>query len=131
MFSDIFGNMISALMHISFVIVIPIKHFQLNFKSYFRGFPGSLVVESRLPVQWLDSITNTMDMNLSKPQEFFPVAQMVKNLPSMQETWGRSLGWEDPLEEGMATHSSLPAWRIPMDRGAWWATVHGIANIWT
>ena len=46
MFSDIFGNMISALMHISFVIVIPIKHFQLNFKSYFRGFPGSLVVES-------------------------------------------------------------------------------------
>lgn len=46
MFSDIFGNMILALMHINFVIVIPIKHFQLNFKSYFRGIPGSLVVES-------------------------------------------------------------------------------------
>ena len=50
------------------------------------------------------------------------VAQMVKNLPAMQETWVPSLGWEDPLEEGMATHSSILAWRIPMDRGAWWAT---------
>ena len=41
------------------------------------------------------------------------VAQMVKNLPVMWETWVRSLGWEDPLEEGMATHSSILAWRIP------------------
>ena len=38
----------------------------------------------------------------------------------------QSLGWEDPLEEGMATHSSILAWRIPMDRGAWRATVHGV-----
>ena len=38
---------------------------------------------------------------------------MVKNLPAMQETWVRSLGWEDPLEKGMATHSSILAWRIP------------------
>ena len=53
------------------------------------------------------------------------VAQLVKNLPAMQETWVPSLGWEDPLEEGMATHSSILAWRIPMDREAWWATVHG------
>ena len=43
----------------------------------------------------------------------------------MQETWVQSLGWEDPLEEGMATHSSILAWRIPKDRGAWRATVHG------
>ena len=43
----------------------------------------------------------------------FPVAQSVKNLPAVQETWVRSLGWEDPLEEGMATHSSTLAWRIP------------------
>ena len=42
-----------------------------------------------------------------------PVAQTVKNLPAMRETWVRSLGWEDPLEEGMATHSSILAWRIP------------------
>ena len=43
----------------------------------------------------------------------------------MSETWVQSLGWEDPLEEGMATHSNILAWRIPMDRGDWWATVHG------
>ena len=43
----------------------------------------------------------------------FPCAQMVKNLPAMQETWVQSLNWEDPLEEGMATHSSILAWRIP------------------
>ena len=42
-----------------------------------------------------------------------PVAQLVKNLPAMQETWVRSLGWEDPLEKGMVTHSSILAWRIP------------------
>ena len=60
----------------------------------------------------------------------FLVAQTVKTLPAMQENWVRSLGWEDPLEEGMATHSSMLAWRIPMDRGAWPATVHGIAKYW-
>ena len=49
------------------------------------------------------------------------VAQLVKNLPAMQETWGQSLGWEGLLEKEMATHSSILAWRIPMDRGAWWA----------
>ena len=54
------------------------------------------------------------------------VAQLVQNLPAMQAV--RSLGWEDPLEEGMATHSSILAWRIPLDRGAWWATVHGVAK---
>ena len=41
------------------------------------------------------------------------VAQMLKTLPAVQETWVRSLSWEDPLEKGMATHSSILAWRIP------------------
>ena len=59
------------------------------------------------------------------------VAHMVKNLPAMRETWVRSLGWEDPLEEGMATHSIILAWRIPMDRGAWRATVHRVTKNWT
>ena len=76
------------------------------------------------------------------------VAQMVKNPPAMQETWLRSLGWEDPLEKEMATHSSIPAWRIPwteepggplqysclenpMHRGTWRATVHGVTKSWT
>ena len=56
------------------------------------------------------------------------VAQTVKNLPAMLETWVQSLGLEDPLEEGMATHSSIPAWRIPMDRGAWRSVARGIAK---
>ena len=62
------------------------------------------------------------------PNRVSLVAQTVKNLPAMQETWVQSLGWEDPLEEVMATHSSILAWRIPMDRGAWQATVHGVAK---
>jgi len=53
---------------------------------------------------------------------------MVKNLSAMQETRVQSLGQEDPLEEGMATHSSILAWRIPMDRGAWQATVLGVVK---
>ena len=56
------------------------------------------------------------------------VAQTVKNPPAMRETWVQALGWEDPLEEGMATHSSVLAWRISMDRGAWQARVHGVTK---
>ena len=55
-------------------------------------------------------------------------AQILENLPAMRETQVRSLGREDPLEKGMATHSSILAWRIPMDRGAWRTTVHGVAK---
>ena len=51
----------------------------------------------------------------------FPVAQLIKNLPAMQEIWVQSLGWEDSLEKGNATHSSILAWRIP------WI-VHGVAK---
>ena len=53
------------------------------------------------------------------------VAQMARNLPAMQESQVQSLGWEDLLEKGMATHSSILAWRIPADRGAWQAIGHG------
>ena len=56
---------------------------------------------------------------------------MLKNLPAMQETLVQSLAWEDPLEECMATHSSILAWRIPMDRGAWQAVVQGVVKNWT
>ena len=59
------------------------------------------------------------------------VAQTVKNPPAVREAWVQSLGWEDPPEEGMATHSSILAWRIPMDTGAWQATVHGVTKSWT
>ena len=53
---------------------------------------------------------------------------MVKNMPTTQETWVRSLGQEDPLEKEMATHSSTLAWKSPMDGGAWWATVHEVTK---
>ena len=56
---------------------------------------------------------------------------LVKNPPAMRETWVGSLGWEDPLEDGKTIHSSILAWRIPMDRGDWWAIVHGVAKSWT
>ena len=59
------------------------------------------------------------------------VAQMVKNLPARQETEVRSLGWEDPLEEGMAAHSSILSWRIPWtEEPGGGATVLGIAKNW-
>ena len=62
----------------------------------------------------------------------FPDGLVVKNplanATDAQETWVQSLGPEALLEEEMATHSSILAWRIPMDRGAWWATVHRIAR---
>ena len=56
------------------------------------------------------------------------MAQVVKNPRAMWETWVQSLGWEVPQEEGMKTYSSILAWKIPMDREAWQATVHVVAN---
>ena len=56
--------------------------------------------------------STSMNFEITK-QRASLVAQLVKNLPAMWETWVRSLDWEDPLEKGKATHSSIPAWRIP------------------
>ena len=56
------------------------------------------------------------------------MAETVKNPSAMQETWVPSLGWEDPLEKGRATHSNILAWRMPRDRGAWWAAVHRVTK---
>ena len=56
------------------------------------------------------------------------VDQTVRNLPATWETWVQSLGWDEPLAEGMATHSSILAWRIPKDRGVWQATIHRVAK---
>ena len=56
------------------------------------------------------------------------MAQTVKKSLVMQETWVRSLGWEDPLEQEMTTHSSILVWKIPMDREAWQTTVHKVAK---
>ena len=73
-------------------------------------------------------------MGLKKILRSFPGGSVVKDLPEMQEpqeTWIQSLGQKDLLEEGMATHSSILAWRNPMDKGVWRATVHSVAKSWT
>ena len=69
-------------------------------------------------------------LKASPPQVDFPGGSDGKeSTPAMQETWVQSLGWEDPLDKGMATHSSILAWRIPMDRGAWLATVQRLRRV--
>ena len=68
-------------------------------------------------------------------QAGFPGGSDIKesacNERDLIEIWVQSLGWEDTLEEHKATHSSVLAWRIFMDRGAWQATVHGVTKSWT
>ena len=56
------------------------------------------------------------------------MALVAKNLPAVLEIWVRSLRWEIPLEEDMATHSSIPVWRIPMYREVLWGTIHGVTK---
>ena len=57
-------------------------------------------------------------------RNYFPVAQIVKNLPAVQETWVQSLGQEDPLEKELAIHSSILDWRIP------WTEIGGLYSLW-
>ena len=127
-------------------------------KEYWSGLPFPSPsdlpdpgIEPGSPTFWADSLLSEpaenplkwsewIDSSVKKPyyviflHEFIfiwasLVAQTVKNPSATWETWVQSLSWEDPLEEGMATHSSILAWRIPMDRGACQATVHGVANM--
>ena len=69
---------------------------------------------------------SSLRVYLIEPLRASLVAQTVKNLPAKQETWVHPMGQEDPLEEEIATDSSILAWRIPMDRGAWRITTHGV-----
>ena len=85
------------------------------------GDPGSIPGSGRFPRE-----------GISYPLQYSwtsLVARMVKNPPAMWKTWVQSVGWEDPLEEEMATFSSILAWRIPMDRGAWQTIVDGVAEL--
>ena len=91
-----------------------------------QSFPGSSAGKESACNAWDPSSISGSGRfpreGISYPLQYswtYLVAQMVKNLPAMQETWVRSLSWEDPLEEGVATHSSIHAWRIPVDRGGW------------
>ena len=73
-------------------------------------------------------VKNRSQASWSQPVRDFYIAQSVKNLPAKQETQAPSLGWEDPLEEEMTTHSSIPAWRPPMERGAWQTAAHRVKS---
>ena len=95
---------------------------------YISGFPDSSVgKESACNVRDHGSIPGlgrAPGKGISYPLQYswaFLVAQLVKNPPAMQEAWVQYLGWEDPLEKGKATHSSILAWSIP------WA-VHGVTE---
>ena len=77
---------------------------------------------SQTPCQIVNTLRSSERQQWTVVNQHFPMVQSVKNMPAMWETWVWSLGWVDPLEEGMATHSSILAWRIPMDRRAWWVT---------
>ena len=94
------------------------------------GFYISVVLVVIAPLSFLFCLSESS--LLGEPgQRFVSFAQMAKNLPLMQETWVWSLGQEDPLEKEMATHSSYSCLENSMDRGAWWATVHGVTKSWT
>ena len=72
--------------------------------------------------------TRLLEFTVLKIIQGFPGGSEGKEFACNAETWVQFLGWEDPLEKGIATHSSILAWRIPMDTGAWWATAHGVAK---
>ena len=95
-----------------------------------RSYSSLLSYQERIhrQWQWVECVPIKVYFYLWLSFASLLVTQTVKNPPAMQETWYRSLGWEDPLEEGMVTYSSIPAWRITVDRGAWQATVHGVAK---
>ena len=95
-------------------------------------YPGSRAKHSKTFVlEWGSEILRDQRVFRAPILRASLVAQTVKNLPAAWETYIQSLGWEDPLEEGIAAHSGILAWRIHMDRGAWWATVHGVKKSWT
>ena len=67
-------------------------------------------------------------LNTQQPCRGFPGGSVGKESTCDAGDLGVVPGWEDPLAKGMAAHSSILAWRMPMDRGAWWATAHGFAK---
>ena len=77
---------------------------------------------------WFYSILIQNNISSNSNYYFYPGGSDGKETSCSAEIWVQSLGWEDPLKEGMATHSSILVWRIPMNRGAWWAAVHGVTK---
>ena len=91
-----------------------------NWPNFYMGFPDSSIgKESACKAGdpgWIPGLGGFTEEGIGYPLQYSwasLAAQLVKNLPTMQETWVQSLGWEDPLETGKATHSSILTWRIP------------------
>ena len=99
---------------------------------YFFGYQGTYSVYRK---GWIEYLVISLYLPFFKILCQFPnsasslVAQMVKNLPAMWEIWVQSLGWEDPLEEGMATHTSILAWRIPCSEEPGWVQSMGSQRV--
>ena len=85
-------------------------------------------MEPLLPLSGVQWVLRGQSPGEQMPLIHFPGGATVKNLPAVQETRVRSLAQEDPVEKEMAAHSSILAWRTPMDRGAWRATIHGVTK---
>ena len=115
-------------------------------KSFWKGMPipeqalrgkgkGKMRGSKRVPCFRVRDLTSRPHLVLQPVGSrtsyltFCILDQRVNNPPAMRETWIRSLGWEDPLEEGMATHSSILAWRNSTDRGAWWLQSTGLQRV--
>ena len=120
------GSMFQTYLSYACVPGTPVGNFYLiTTTEWYVPYPGLLLYPESLPFS--SHRNQTLILNYRGLGTSL-VAQTVKNLLAMRETKVRSLDWEDPVEEGMATLSSILAWRIPMDRGAWLETVHGVAN---
>ena len=122
-------------LQVKLMLLIQGIHLRTNVLKEGREIPNGSMVELRLIEPkpgwdvWLrELLLHGIILEIASCDSL--VAQRVKNPPTMWETWVRFLGWEDPLEEGMATHCSILAWRIPKYRGVWQATVHGITKNW-
>ena len=123
-FSKVKGNFKGR--YVISVISVSRLKFELHFS---RGSPGSSAgKESSCNAGdpgAIPGLGTSLEEGIGYPLQYSwasLVAQLVKNPPAMWMTWVRSLGLEDPLEESMATHSGILAWRIPTDKRSWWAT---------
>ena len=117
-------------MYVSFLLDATVKLTFISTTDFLMGFPGSSAGKESTYKSGDSGVIPGLERSpgegISYPLQFSwasLVAQFIKNLPAVWETWVQSLGWEDPLEKGMATSSNILAWKIPMDRGAWQAAV--------
>ena len=114
--------------HIYFILYLEVYTYCLLF-STFTHFPPPTHILTYGDHQSVLCISEFCWVVFEIPHHWSSlVAYMVKNLLAVWEIWVQSLGWEDSLEKEMATHSSILAWRITMNRGAWWATVHRVTK---